>query len=104
MQAIDNLTRLRGVVLRCSPHPTRDGWHLLTLQVEETEPVAGKADLLEHYRGSQIEVSVRSALLSEGIDCTGARIDLRAKMTPDGALAEAHPDPAHFKLEDLPRR
>ena len=104
MLAIDNLTRLRGVVLTCSPHPTRDGWHLLTLQVDETEPVTGKADLLSRHLGSQIEVSVRSALLPEGIDCTGARIDVRAKMTPDGALVEPHPDPAHFKLEDLPRR
>jgi hypothetical protein len=98
MQAIDNLTRLRGAVLRRSPHPTRPGYELLTVQVDDAQPVEGRADLLGRHRGSALEVAVRAELLPGTPLPSGARVDLRAKMTPDGALAEPHPEAGHFRV------
>jgi hypothetical protein len=96
MQVIDNLTRLRGRVLGLVPHPTRAGYDLLTLQVDETHPVEGKADLLGRHAGGTLGVAVRSELIRDAAVKPGAQIDLRAKMTPDGALAEPHPEPGNF--------
>ena len=98
MQAIENLTRLRGQILRRAPHPARAGYDLLTLQVNEATPVQGKADLLGRHAGAELDVAVRSTLLPDAALPPGALIDLRAKMTPDGALAEPHPEPGNFVI------
>jgi len=96
MQGIENLTRLRGRIVCRAPHPARAGYDLLTLQVNETLPVEGKNDLLGRHRGATLDVAVRSELLGQAE--AGAQVDLRAKMTPDGALAEPHPELGDFKL------
>lgn len=98
MQVIDNLTRLRGQVQGCAPDPARAGYRLLALRVDAAEPVAGRADLLGRHVGGVLDVAVRDELLN-GRECIGARIDLRAKMTPGGALAEPHPAPGDFNFE-----
>ena len=96
MQAIENLTQLRGRIVCRAPHPDRAGYDLLTLRVNETLPVEGKADLLGRQRGATLDVAVRSDLLGQA--AVGAHVDLRAKMTPDGALAEPHPEPGNFTV------
>lgn len=98
MQVIENLTRLRGRILRRAPHPARAGYDLLTLQVDETQPVEGKANLLGQHRGGTLDVAVRSELLQDAKSGEGADVDLRAKMTPDGALAEPHPEAGNFTI------
>jgi hypothetical protein len=98
MQAIENLTRLRGRILKRAPHPARAGYELLTLQVNEATPVQDKADLLGRHAGGQLDVAVRSELLQDAAAMPGALVDLRAKMTPDGAMAEPHPEPGNFVI------
>ncbi|CAG9932028.1 hypothetical protein [Candidatus Nitrotoga arctica] len=102
MQVIENLTRLRGLILRRVPHPSRVGYDLLTLQVNETQAVDGKADLLGRHMGGSLDVAVRSELIRDVVDSIGANVDLRAKMTPDGALAEPHPEPGNFAIATGP--
>lgn len=96
MQAIENLTRLRGRILSVVPHPQRPGYALVTLHLSATEAVPGKADLLSRWRGTALQVAVRDGLLPAA--CVGAQADLRARMTPDGALAEPHPEPGNFHI------
>jgi hypothetical protein len=96
MQVIENLTRLKGRIMRRAPHPARAGYELLTLQVNVATPVQGKEDLLGRHVGGQLDVAVRSELLQHAAAVPGALVDLRAKMTPDGALAEPHPEPGNF--------
>jgi hypothetical protein len=98
MQVIENLTRLRGRILRRVPHPARAGYDLLTLRIDETQPVEGKADLLGRHMGGTLDVAVRSELLQDAKNSGGVDVDLRAKMTPDGALAEPHPEPGNFTI------
>ncbi len=102
MQAIDNLTRLRGHILKRRPHPTRSGYELVTLQVRDTQAVEGKADLLSCHPGSMVDVAVPSALLQAAPGSPGDLVDLRAKMTPDGAMAEPHPEPGQFSISPGP--
>ena len=102
MQGIENLTRLRGRILRRVPHPVRAGYDLLTLQVNETQAVEGKADLLGSHAGGTLDVAVRSELLPHAESSDDAQVDLRAKMTPDGALAEPHPEPGNFTVSAGP--
>ena len=102
MQAIDNLTRLCGRILSRAPHPARAGYDLLALQVHEAHPVEGKADLLGRHAGATLDVAVRSELLNDAAVAPGAHVDLRAKMTPDGALAEPHPEAGNFTVSAGP--
>ena len=97
VQAIDNLTTLGGTLLRREPHPTLTGYELATLQVERSEPVPGKADLLGHQVGSVLHIAVRTELL--GAAQPEARLRLRAKMTASGAMAERDPAPGDFSVE-----
>ena len=101
MQVIENLTRLRGVILRRAPHPSRAGYDVLRLKVEEAHAVEGKADLLGRHLGETLDVAVRSELLRDAECKDGTSVNLRAKMTPDGAMAESHPNPDDFSLESL---
>ena len=102
MQVTENLTRLRGRILRSAPHPSRAGYDLVSLQVNETQAVDGKADLLGRHLGGTLEIAVRSELLQDAKGSAGSYVDLRAKMTPDGALAEPHPEPGNFAIEAGP--
>jgi hypothetical protein len=102
MQAIENLTRLQGAIVRRVPHPWRAGYELVTLHVSATQAVQGKADLLSRHCGSNLDVAVRGELLRNVEAPNGAQLDLRAKMTPDGALAEPHPEPGNFAVVASP--
>lgn len=102
MQVIENLTRLRGRLLGRVPHPARAGYDLLTMQVHDAQPVEGKADLLGRHAGATLDVAVRSELLGDAALTPGSQVDLRAKMTPDGALAEPHPEPGNFTISAGP--
>jgi hypothetical protein len=93
---VENLTRLEGTVKARRAHPGLDGWDLVTLAVERAEPVSGQADLLSRHAGSELELAVPRALL--GAAGPGAQLSTRAKFTPDGARAEAHPDPGAFSV------
>ncbi len=96
VQAIENLTLLSGTVLARQPHPRLPDYDVVTLRIDRTEPVAGKADLLTTRSGGPIQLSVRRALL--GTAAVNARLRCRAKMTPDGAMCEPHPQPTDFEV------
>lgn len=102
MQVIENLTRLRGKMLKRVPHPSRAGYDLITVHVADAQPVEGKADLLGRHLGQPLEIAVRSELLPGAKTNGAAHVDLRAKMTPDGALAEPHPEPGNFTISAGP--
>jgi len=96
VQAVENLTQLSGRILARKPHPTLGDYDVVTLQVDGVAAVEGKANLLAARAGGPVEVTVRRALLgSAGKD---ARLRCRAKMTPDGAMCETHPEPGDFEV------
>jgi hypothetical protein len=96
VQAVENLTAITGRVVSRQRHPRLDDYDIITLDLERTEAVPGKADLLGSQPLGPIEVTVRRSLL--GGAGTGARLHCRAKRTPDGAMCEPHPDPGDFEI------
>lgn len=95
MQGIENLTRVIGRILDRKPHPRLADYDVVTLRVDRAEPVEGKADLLTaRVASGPIELSVRRALL--GAASANAELRCRAKLTPDGAMCEPHPEAADF--------
>ncbi|HUL11558.1 MAG TPA: hypothetical protein VLU73_05245 [Methylococcaceae bacterium] len=96
VQAIENLTRISGKVLSRKPHPRLADYDVITLQVERAEPVEGKANLLANRVGGPIELTVRRALL--GTARADSQLRCRAKLTPDGAMCEPHPEPDDFRI------
>jgi hypothetical protein len=85
---VDNLTRLTGTLRDRRPHPSLGGWELVALDVQEVEPVPGRADLLSRRRGETLEVAVPSATLA-GAE-PGGRVSVRARLTPRGVMSEPH--------------
>lgn len=79
------------------PHPRLPDYDLVTVDVENAEPVEGKANLLGDTAGTRIDVAFRRALL--GAAAPGARVHFRAKRTMDGAMSEPHPEEGHFRVE-----
>ncbi|MFG6447494.1 hypothetical protein ACG0Z6_04450 [Roseateles sp. BYS180W] len=109
MPVTENLTQLSGRVLSWEPHPLREGWVLLQLQLESCQPVPGKADMLGASLrvGRPAQLVLRQDLLAAhpdpqpvpGLQAFEAwRLRCRAKFTPEGAQVEAHPEPEHFQL------
>lgn len=96
IQAIENLTCIRGPILERKPHPQLADYDVLTVGIAHAEPVEGKADLLSQYAGAQMEVVVRRALL--GNVRQGDELRCRAKRTPDGAMCEPHPESGDFSV------
>src|SRR6476659_5194352 len=96
VQAIDNLSRIRGTILSRRPHPTLKAYDSVELELERTEAVEGKADLLVSQRGLKIDLAVPRELL--GATRPGAKLECRAKRTPDGAICEAHPKTGDFEI------
>ena len=90
VQAVDNLTRISGRLVSREAHPHRPGWDGVVVHVDDAVPVEGKADLLSRYTGEDLAVAFRRELLAGALP--GARLIFRARLTLDGALAEAHPD------------
>jgi hypothetical protein len=54
--------------------------------VQEVEPVPGRADLLSRRLGERLEVAVPGAVL--GTAAPSDRLDVRARLTPRGVMAE----------------
>jgi hypothetical protein len=96
VQAIDNLSRISGKILSRRPHPTIESHDNVELELEHSEAVEGKADLLVSQRGLKIELAVPRTLL--GAARAGAKLECRAKRTPAGAMCEAHPKAGDFKV------
>ncbi len=96
VQVIENLTKIAGAIVARRSHPTLDGYDVVTLQIERIEPVEGYRSLIAAQPASQVEVTVRRALL--GTAAEGARIHFRAKRTPDGVMCEPHPEPEDFRI------
>jgi hypothetical protein len=85
---VDNLTRLTGTLRGRRPHPSLAGWELVVLEVAETEPVDGRADLLSRRRGEALEVAVPVAALA-GAE-PGGPLSVRARLTARGVMSEPH--------------
>ena len=92
VSAPDNLTRLAGPLVERRPHPRLPDWELVVLDVQEVEPVPGRADLLSRRLGERLEVAVPRAVLGG----TGPpdHLSVRARLTARGVMAEpARTDP-----------
>src|SRR5512143_2610148 len=96
VQSIDNLTIMIGTILSLASHPTLSGYGMVTLRLEEAQPVEGKADLISNQVGNPMPVAVRRDLLSGAKP--GMRLRCRAKRTPDGAMCEKHPEDGQFAI------
>ena len=88
VSAPDNLTRLAGPLVERRPHPQLPDWELVLLDVQEVEPVPGRADLLSRRRGEIVEVAVPTAALAGA--APGGRLSVRATLTPRGVVSEPH--------------
>ena len=88
-QAVENKSELVGTVLSRAPHPSLTDYDILTVQVDDVRPVEGMADLLSSTVGTELQVTVRRALLEDAAAGPGATIRTLAKRTPDGAMAVA---------------
>ncbi len=85
VSAPDNLTRLAGPLVERRPHPQLPEWELVLLDVEEVEPVPGRADLLSRRLGERLEVAVPGAVLAAAAP---DHLDVRARLTARGVMAE----------------
>jgi hypothetical protein len=101
VQGIENLTHIMGHIVARERHPTLADFDLVRLHVTAAEPVSGKANLLAESPGQEIGLVVRRDLLGEAR--IGDILKCRAKRTPDGAMAEPHPDPGDFTVMPKPR-
>ena len=86
VSAPDNLTRLGGPLVERRPHPQLPDWELVLLDVQEVEPVPGRADLLSRRLGERLEVAVPCAVL--GAAAPHDHLDVRCRLTPRGVMAE----------------
>ena len=86
VSAPDNLTRLGGPLVERRPHPSLPDWELVLLDVEEAEPVPGRADLLSRRVGERLEVAVPGAVL--GRASPSDHLEVRARLTGRGVMAE----------------
>lgn len=104
--AFENLTRLTGLITARTPHPRLAGWDQLTVQVRESKPVPGKADLISGRRAGPVVVAVRHDLLAAGLAgaalpadaVEGALITARVRLAGGDVLAEPHPQEGDFVL------
>ena len=78
------------------PHPSLNGYEMVTVRVEQVEAVEGLPSLIKAQPADQIEIAVRSALL--GPAASGAPVRFRAKRTADGIMCEPHPRPGDFLI------
>lgn len=94
---IENLTLLVGAITERIPHPELRGWDLVALSVDGTHSVPGKADLLSARRDDPLPVAVRRELLGDAP--VGSRLQVRARMTVNGAIAEAYPKAGDLRVD-----
>ncbi len=62
---IENWTVIRGPVRSIKPAPDRQGFALVTVAIEQEEPVEGFANLLAGSAGKQLEVLIPSDLIGK---------------------------------------
>ena len=96
VQGIENLTTIGGTITQRRAHPSLADYDSVTMSLECTEAVEGKADLLGTLARDTIEVAVPRALLGDAQP--GDRLRCRAKQTPQGAMCEKQPPPGTFSL------
>jgi hypothetical protein len=96
IQVIENLTQIEGTVTARRPHPSLDGYEMVTVRVDQVAAVEGFPSLIAAQPGDHIEIAIRSALLAPA--ASGAVVRLRAKRTPDGIMCEPHPRPGDFRI------
>lgn len=103
MQVVENLTELTGRLLDRRPHPSLDGFEVVTLRAEQARAVPGFADLLSARVPGELEVLVRRELLGDAV--AGAVLSCRAALTTRGeVMAQPHPAPGDFSLRPSPDR
>ncbi len=97
VQVSENLTRVEGRITGRESHPTLPDYDTVEVEVEDAEPVEGKAQLLRPRPGETIRLAVRRELLDQAP--ADARVRLRAALTSGGeAMAEPHPAPGDFSI------
>jgi hypothetical protein len=103
-----NLTTVTGTVLARRPHDELPDWDVVTLAVDEVAAVPGLRDLIgptlqtsagpdSQATGPELVLAVRRELL--GAAAPGWRLRCRVRLTPNGAMAESHPEPAELALD-----
>jgi hypothetical protein len=97
VQAIENLTCIQGIIRSRRPHASLPEYDTVTVDITDTQAVAGKADLLSQHVGSQIQLTVRRELLGNALP--GVQLRCRAKRTADGAMCEPYPASADFSVK-----
>ena len=100
MQIVDNLSEIAGPIISRERHARLADFDVVTIDVQSARPVAGKADLLSRFVGSQLPVAVSRDLL--GSAQPPAYLRCRAKRTIDGAMCEKVPEPGTFSVAPSP--
>jgi hypothetical protein len=97
VQIVENLTKVRGRVEQTRPSDELADYDLVTLHVDETKSVPGKADLLSWLTGQAADVLVRRELLGDARP--GDTMSFHASRTAHGSvMAEPHPEPGDFSV------
>ena len=97
MQVVENLTELTGGIQGRRPHPSLDGFDVVTLRAEQARAVPGYADLLSARVPGELEVLVRRELLGDA--AAGTVLRCRAALTSRAeVMAEPHPAPGDFQV------
>lgn len=89
VHVVDNRAKIMGTVLAIEGHPRLPGFHLITLQLEESEPVEDMLDLMTPLKGQEVPLAVRRGAL--GTAHPGAHLSCLAKRTADGAMCVPGP-------------
>jgi hypothetical protein len=85
IQVVPNATELEGTIVSRSGHPTLDAYDVLSVDVRQTKPVSGLADLLSSSAGSTIEIAVKREQLPADTS-VGAPVSFRAALRGPGAV------------------
>jgi hypothetical protein len=97
VQGIENLTKFVGTIVASEPHPELADYDTVTVAVEQSQPVEGKANIIDVKAGGRMEVTMRRELLAGA--GTGSKIQFRAQRILGGVMSEPHPEAGNFKIE-----
>jgi hypothetical protein len=106
-----NLTTVTGTVLDRRPHDELPDWDVVTLAVDDVAAVPGLRDLIgptlrtpaapdSQAAKPELDVAVRRELIDAA--APGWRLRCRVRLTPNGAMAESHPEPGELALDPPP--